>query len=127
MQKNVVFNLYLTITSKVQKKKKKSNFIGYYSVEEKVLEFESETLNSGSFSWPQETSSQNLSFLLGTMRKQDLDEIRAAFQKAWHDMKQHVQQAGREEWSGHKRKALAGLHLHRILGEWAVPLDEVSR
>ena len=50
MQKNVVFNLYLTITSKVQKKKKKSNFIGYYSVEEKVLEFESETLNSGSFS-----------------------------------------------------------------------------
>ena len=49
MQKNVVFNLYLT-NSKVQKKKKKSNFIGYYSVEEKVLEFESETLNSGSFS-----------------------------------------------------------------------------
>ena len=32
---------------KKKKKKKKSDFIGYYSVEEKVLEFESEALNSG--------------------------------------------------------------------------------
>lgn len=48
MQENVIFNLYLTTNNKVQKKKKrKSNFIGYYSVEEKVLEFESEALNSG--------------------------------------------------------------------------------
>ena len=50
MQENMIFNLYLTTNSKVQKKKKKkkkSDFIGYYSVEEKVLEFESEALNSG--------------------------------------------------------------------------------